>query len=155
VQSPGVQSCRVLRGYGGADVEWELCKLLASATVSFGRYSSTLREAAGAWRRGQTAAGPGLFQRAYSAPRFSLHGFIEKILSHYLIGDCPSLNFAGWFELSSILSWVGRDRAPYLGLFYHFASMKLDTKAMRHLTAEDWRVLTAVCLANRPPTSSD
>lgn len=26
------------------------------------------------------------------------------------------------------------------------AAMKLDTRAMRHLTAEDWRVLTAVCV---------
>jgi RIO-like serine/threonine protein kinase len=25
--------------------------------------------------------------------------------------------------------------------------MKLDTKAMRHLTSEDWRVLTAVSIA--------
>lgn len=25
--------------------------------------------------------------------------------------------------------------------------MKLDTKAMRHLTSEDWRVLTAVCFS--------
>jgi len=30
--------------------------------------------------------------------------------------------------------------------------MKLDTKALRYLTSEDWRVLTAVCLTSlRPP----
>jgi len=49
------------------------------------------------------------------------------------------------FKLSLSFTQLTHHVALYVNLQSVYSTMKLDTRALRYLTADDWRVLAAVC----------